>query len=596
MALKIEDYGLIGDCQTAAVVGKDGSIDWLCWPDFSSPACFAALMGERKNGRWQIAPATKPTKVTRQYRDSTLILETRFETETGAVLLTDWMPLRGRHSEEPPLPRKYSDIIRTVTGLEGSVAMQMELMPRFDYGRGVPWTGMTDDNSAWYAYAGPGIVYLRTEQALEMNDEAAYAKFTVGKGETATFVLTYGNVEDDVPLPLELPQALRETEGFWARWSGKCTYKGPWSDAVTRSLITLKALTYRPSGGIVAAATTSLPEVLGANRNWDYRFCWLRDGALTLESLISMGYLVEAEDWQRWLIRSIGSDPEQMQIMYGIRGDRHLPEFDLPWLSGYENSLPVRVGNAASEQAQLDVYGEVADALFCIKNAGIEDSPDVRRLRISLAQRLTEIWHKPSSNIWEQRSYEHHFIYSKVMAWVGMNRTVLAIRDQGLEGMIDELQRVCDQIHAEVCERGFDARLNSFVQYYGADTVDASCLLMPIFGFLPWDDPRILCTIARIEKDLMRDGLVMRFSTEREKTQDSCFLACSFWLVECYARTGRHAEAEELFSRLLTLQNDVGLLAEEYDTKTKRALGNFPQALSHIALINAARALDETAG
>lgn len=594
MALKIEKYGLIGDCQTAAMVGTNGSIDWLCWPDFSAPACFAALMGTAENGNWQIAPVATPAKVMRQYRDSTLILETRFEIASGTVLLTDWMPVRGRHSKEPPPPRKYSDIVRTVTGLSGSVEMQMELVPRFDYGRGVPWTGMKD--GAWYAYAGPSILYLRTRQPLEMRNEAAYATFTLREGETAEFVLTYGNVEDDTPEPLETRQAMVETEGFWARWSSRNSYQGPWKDAVMRSLITLKALTYRPSGGIVAAATTSLPEVLGADRNWDYRYCWLRDGALTLESLISMGYTVEAADWQRWLMRSIGSDPEQMQIMYGIRGDRHLPEFDLPWLRGYADSLPVRVGNAASEQAQLDVYGEVADALFCIRNAGIEDDEHVRRLRLALAERLAEIWRQPSSNIWEQRNYEHHFTYSKVMAWVGMNRTVLAIRDQGLVGPKDKLAQVCDEIHAEVCARGFDAKLNSFVQYYGADTVDASCLLMPIFGFLPWDDPRILGTIARIEKELLRDGLVMRFSTEKEKTQDSCFLACSFWLVECYAQTGRRKDAEALFERLLALQNDVGLLAEEYDTKAQRALGNFPQALSHIALINAARALQETAG
>ncbi len=593
MALKIEEYGLIGDCQTVAVVGTDGSIDWLCWPDFSSPACFAALMGTAENGRWQIAPVAEPKKTTRQYRDGTLILETRFETETGAVLLTDFMPLRGRNSKEPEPPRKYSDIIRIVTSVEGNVEMQMELLPRFDYGRGIPWTGMAE--GAWSAYAGPSILYLRADQPLELRNEAAYANFTLHQGEAVTFVLTYGNVEDTAPQVIDVKHAMAETEGAWAHWKEKSTYKGPWKDAVVRSLITLKALTYRASGGIVAAATTSLPEVLGADRNWDYRFCWLRDGALTLESLISMGYTLEAEDWQRWLMRSIGSDPEQMQIMYGIRGDRHLPEFELPWLNGYADSLPVRVGNAASEQAQLDVYGEVADALFCIKNAGIEDSPDIRRLRISLAQRLTEIWQKPSSNIWEQRNYEHHFTYSKVMAWVGMNRTVLAIRDQGLDGPIDQLRKVCDEIHAEVCERGFDAEVNSFVQYYGADTVDASCLLIPIFGFLPWDDPRILGTIERVEKELMRDGLLMRFSTEKEKTQDSCFLACSFWLVECYARTGRRHDAEALFGRLLKLQNDVGLLAEEYDTKAQRALGNFPQALSHIALINAARALEETA-
>jgi GH15 family glucan-1,4-alpha-glucosidase len=600
MALKIEDYAVIGDCQTAALVGIDGSIDWLCWPEFSSPAGFASLLGTKENGSWQIAPADKSATSTRRYRPGTLILETTFETATGKVMVVDFMPLAKLHPDMMPQPRKYSDVVRMIKGLEGSVEMQMELKARFDFGRTVPWTGM-NESGAWYAYAGAGIVYLRTEQPegvelpIQLRDEAAYAKFTVSPGQQYCFGLTYGSVEADEPERINIRAALEETEAFWAFWIGKSTYKGKWKEAVERSLITLKALTYRPSGGIVAAPTTSLPEVIGAARNWDYRFCWLRDGALTLESLVSMGYTFEAAAWQKWLMRSVGSDPQQMQIMYGIHGERHLPEFELPWLEGYENSLPVRVGNAASEQAQLDVYGEVADALYCIKAAGIEDDVDVQRLRLELGRHLVKVWQQPSSNIWEQRNDQKNFTYSKVMAWVGMDRTAAAIENQGLPGNAGVWREVQKTIFDEVCAEGFDQGLNTFVQSYGADTVDASCLLIPIFGFLPFKDERIVGTIERIEKNLMNDGLVMRFSTVKEKTQDSCFLACSFWLVECLVEIGRREDAEKLFERLLGLQNDLGLLPEEYDPVLKRAMGNFPQALSHIALINAARRLGECA-
>jgi GH15 family glucan-1,4-alpha-glucosidase len=598
MALKIEDYGMIGDCQTAALVGNDGSIDWLCWPDFSSPACFSSLLGTEKNGHWQISPVENEPKVSRSYRDSTMILETEFETPTGRVLVVDFMPIGKLHSEEMPQPRKYSDLVRMVKGLEGSVEMQMELRPRFDYGRTLPWTGLTE-SGAWYAYAGPAKMYMRTEQPdgvelpIERRDESAFAKFTVSAGQQYCFGLTHCAVEEEEPKRIDIRRAFDETEKFWTWWNSKSLYQGKWKKDVDRSLMTLKALTYRPSGGIVAAVTTSLPEVIGAGRNWDYRYCWLRDGALTLESLVSMGHNFEAQNWQQWLLRSVGSDPEQLQIMYGIRGDRHLPEFELPWLAGYENSLPVRVGNAASEQAQLDVFGEVADVLYCIKGAGIADDENVQRLRLELARHLAKVWKKPSSNIWEQRNDERDFTYSKVMAWVGMDRTAKAIEEQGLPGDPKPWREVRDAIFKEVCEEAFDQSLNCFVQSYGADTVDASCLLIPMFGFLPFKDPRIVGTIEMIKKMLMNDGLLMRFSTVTEKTQDSCFLACSFWLVECLVEIGRREDAEKLFERLLGLQNDLGLLPEEYDPKLQRALGNFPQALTHIALISAARRLDE---
>lgn len=576
VALAIEDYALIGDCETAALVGKDGSIDWLCWPDFSSPACFAALLGTRRNGRWLLAPEEPSKRITRRYREHTLILETRFETASGVLLLTDFMPVR----------ETYSDVVRIATCVEGTVRVRMELCIRFDYGRTVPWTGAHERNS-WTAAAGEGIAYLRTRQPVRTQDNNAVAEFTLSKGQHRSFALTYIYANEGVPRQINVREALKQTELFWKKWCSKNRYRGAWQEEVERSLITLKALTYRPTGGIVAAPTTSLPEYPGADRNWDYRFCWLRDAAFTLESLLACGYHEEARAWRDWLLQAVGSDVRGMQIMYGMRGQRHLPECELSWLRGYRRSQPVRMGNAACHQLQLDVYGEVADAMVSMKRSGIQPSSRLVQLQQELTDYVASICHLPASGLWEQRNRERHYTYSKVMAWSALHR--------GAENMGGRRSRqwraARDRLYRQICLRGFNRKLGSFVQAYDSDVLDASALLIPVFGFLPFDDERVKSTIDVIQRKLSVDGYIYRTASGGGIERESAFVACSFWMVQNLAGSGRRADAEKLFDKLIGKRNDVGLLSEEYEPVQNRFMGNFPQALSHIALINAARML-----
>ncbi len=576
MALKIEDYALIGDCETAALVGKDGSIDWLCWPDFSSPACFAALLGTKLNGHWLLAPSDPYTKVTRRYRDHTLILETRFETPSGVLLLTDFMPVRETHS----------DIVRVAACLHGHVKVIMELCVRFDYGRTIPWAGPHARN-AWAAAAGGSVVYLRTQQAVRTRNAVACAEFTLTSGEQRSFVLTHARPEEPPPRRLNVQKAMQQTERFWKRWCGVNTYQGPWKDAVERSLITLKALTYRPTGGIVAAPTTSLPERLGGDRNWDYRYCWLRDGAFTLESLLSAGYHEEACAWQRWLLQAVGSDVRSMQILYGMQCERHLPEYELPWLRGYKRSKPVRVGNGVSEQLQLDVYGEMADAIISMSQAGLGLDPRLLHLQRELTDYVATIYRTPGYGLWERRNRIGHFTYSKVMAWLALQHGVSAFG--GKKAGDWKVKR--DRLHRQICSRAFNRKLGAFTQTFGSDKLDASVLLLPIFGFLPFDDERVKSTLNVIQRKLGSEGLIYRYLPPKPSACESAFVACSFWAVQNLAGVGRRSEAERWFDRLLTRSNDLGMFSEELDPESGRFIGNFPQAFSHIALINAARML-----
>ncbi len=587
MHTRIEDYALIGDCETAALVSNKGSIDWLCWPSFASPACMAALVGNEENGHWCIAPLNE-ARSSRKYRDGTLIVETTFENDEGSVLLIDFMPIRG----------KYSDLVRIVCGLRGKVQICMELVLRFEYGRAVPWMKRLDDGSL-RAISGPDMVVLRTDAPLRGENMKTVSEFTLSEGQSMSFVLTYAPSYGDLPKPIKPEHELKLTTDFWTDWSSKVTseksehrYQGDHTEAVRRSLITLKALTYAPTGGIVAAPTTSLPERLGGKRNWDYRFCWLRDATFTLLALMNAGYHEEAGAWRDWLLRAAAGSPDQVQIMYGIRGERHLPEWEVDWLAGYEDSKPVRVGNAASNQLQLDVYGEVADALLHAELAGLPSRKTDLDLQNCLTEHLEKIWHQPDEGIWEVRSGRKQFTYSKVMAWVAFDRAIKYAERCGRDGHLKRWRQVRDTIHREVCEKGFDSQLNSFTQTYGSKRLDASLLLMPLVGFLPVEDQRVRGTIAAIEKDLMRDGLVQRYDTDElddgVKGHEGSFIACSFWLVSAWNLCGRREEARELFERLLALRNDVGLLSEEYDTDAKRQVGNFPQALSHIALVNSA--------
>jgi GH15 family glucan-1,4-alpha-glucosidase len=584
MAGPIEDYALIGDCETAALVGRDGSIDWLCWPRFDGGACFAALLGNPEHGRWQIAPADPRARVTRRYRDDTLVLETDFTTGDGAVTLIDFMPPRG----------KASDVVRIVKGRRGQLAMSCELILRFDYGSLVPWVTRLPDG-ALRAIAGPNMTVLRTPVELHGEDLKTVGTFVVSEGQTVPFVLTYGRSYLAPPDPIDPLAALRDTEKFWRNWSAKCREAGKWSALVRRSLITLKALTYSPTGGIVAAPTTSLPEQLGGTRNWDYRFCWLRDATFTLLSLMDGGYYDAARDWREWLLRAVAGSPQQLQIMYGIDGERRLTELELPWLPGYEGSAPVRIGNAASDQLQLDVYGEVMDALYQARRGGLGSLDAALDLQRAMLDHLETIWRKPDEGIWEVRGGRQHFTYSKVMAWVAFDRMVKLAEEFGAEGPLDRWKALRQEIHDDVCSKAFNAELGAFTQHYGADTLDASVLLMPLVGFLPADDPRIRGTVAAIERDLMVDGFVMRYDTKRGKDGlppgDGAFLACSFWFANNLLLLGRRREAEQLFERLCGLRNDVGLLSEEYDPHAKRLVGNFPQAFSHIALVGTAHNL-----
>jgi GH15 family glucan-1,4-alpha-glucosidase len=575
----IEDYALIGDCETAALESRAGSIDWLCWPRFDSAACFAALLGTPEHGRWVIEAVDDRPRITRRYRGNTLILETRIETADGAVLLIDFMPPRGRNS----------DIVRLVRGEKGRVRMRMELVLRFDYGRSIPWVTRMDDGTL-RATAGPDQVTLRTPVAIHGEDLKTRAEFEVAEGETVPFVLTHAPSHVAPPQSVDPESALRETDKFWTQWAARNQSHGEWDEGVMRSLITLKALTYAPTGGVVAAATSSLPEQLGGTRNWDYRYCWLRDATLTLLALMNAGYYDEARDWRDWLLRAAAGAPAQLQIMYGLAGERRLPEFEIPWLPGYEKSSPVRIGNGAHDQLQLDVYGEVMDAMHQARRGGLVSSEADWAFQCALLKHLESVWQLPDHGLWEVRGEPRHFTYSKVMAWVAFDRGVHAIEQFGLPGPVDHWRDVRQVIHNEVCERGFDRELGSFVQSYGSKELDASLLLLSTVGFLPPTDPRITGTIAAVEQRLFRDGFLLRYDTRTTDDGlpegEGAFLACSFWLADAYVLVGRVDEAHALCERLLALKNDVGLLSEEYDTRARRLVGNFPQAFSHVALVN----------
>ncbi len=580
MSLRIEDYALIGDCESAALVGRDGSIDWLCWPRFDSEACFAALLGSREHGRWLIAPCEK-TKITRRYRPHTLVLETHFESEDGAATLVDFMPLRAAHST----------VVRFVIGKHGKLKMRTELVLRFGYGAIVPWVTRIE-TGALRAIAGPDMVVLHTPVHVFGKDMTTVGEFTVGRGETIPFVLTYSPSHLPVPQAVDPTEALAQTETYWREWTAKCRPAGKWTEAVKRSIITLKALTYTPTGGIVAAPTTSLPEHLGGERNWDYRFCWLRDATLTLLGAMHAGYYEEAQAWREWLLRAVAGSPDQLQIMYGIGGERRLTEWIVEWLPGYEKSAPVRIGNAAHVQIQIDVFGELMDTYHQARRGGLTSNESGWAIQLEFLKHLKKIWREPDQGIWEMRGPPQHFTYSKVMAWVAFDRAIKSAETFGLEGPLDEWRKERDTICDEVCERGFDKQRRTFVQAYGSDQLDANLLLLPCVGFLPASDSRIAATIAAIERNLVRDGFVMRYATAEVDDAlppgEGAFLACSFWLVDVYTLQGRIEDAERLFRRLIALRNEVGLLSEQYDPQAKRLVGNFPQAFSHLALINSA--------
>jgi GH15 family glucan-1,4-alpha-glucosidase len=583
MTLPIENYALVGDCHTAALVGNDGSIDWLCLPRFDSGACFAALLGGPEHGRWLLAPAAPPTQVRRRYRGDTLILETEFDTEEGSVRVIDFMPLSD----------KRWDIVRIVEGLSGRVDMRMELRVRFDYGSIVPWVHRSQ--GVLLLTAGPDTLALSASVAIEGENLHSIAEFSVSAGERESFTLNYRPSHLDVDEAIDAERELTETEARWKEWSGRCTYGGPWHATVARSLITLKALTYKPTGGLIAAPTTSLPEWPGGTRNWDYRYCWLRDATFTLNALLLAGYEEEAAAWREWLLRAVAGSPDDLQILYGVTGVRRLDEYEIAWLPGYEKSAPVRIGNAAATQFQLDVYGEVMDTLHLARIAGLPPEAEAWQVQVAVLKFLEAHWEQPDDGIWEIRGPRRHFTHSKVMAWVAFDRAIKDAEQDGLEGPIERWRQTRDAIHAQICEKGFDARRNSFVQSYESSYLDASLLLIPQVGFLPADDPRVLGTIAAIERDLVADGLVLRYSTATKvdglPAGEGAFLPCSFWLADCYLLTGRREEGRALFERLLALGNDVGLFAEEYDPRDKRMLGNFPQALTHMALVNTARLL-----
>jgi GH15 family glucan-1,4-alpha-glucosidase len=582
----IEDYGLIGDCETAALVGRDGSIDWLCWPAFDSDACFAALLGDPGNGRWLIQPVEELKKSSRCYWDNTLILETRFETADGAVALIDFMPPRGH----------ASDVVRLVRGVSGKVKLRMQLVIRFGFGADIPWVKRTADG-ALLAICGPDMTVLRTPVETRGEDMTTVAEFDVKEGETIPFVLTYGPSHLPVPKPIDPAQALEDTKAFWTEWSGRCSYQGERRDLVMRSLITLKALTYGPTGGIVAAPTTSLPEKLGGQRNWDYRFCWLRDATFTLLALMNSGYTEEASAWHNWLLRAVAGTPANMQIMYGIMGHRRLLEWEATWLPGYEGAKPVRVGNAAHAQLQLDVYGELIDAFHQSRMAKLKLDEGSWALECTVLEHLAEVWDQPDHGIWERRGEGRHYVFSKVMTWVAFDRGIKSVEKFGFDAPVDRWRALRDLICRDVCENGFDPRQNAFVESYGSQMLDASVLLLPAVGFLPASDPRIRGTIAAIEKYMMRDGFVLRHdprevSDERQPIEGA-FLACTLWLADAHVLGGELAKARALFERVVAVANNLGLLAEEYDTGAGRQTGNFPQALTHIALINTAHNISD---
>jgi GH15 family glucan-1,4-alpha-glucosidase len=578
---RIEDYALIGDCESAALVGRDGSIDWLCWPRFDSSACFAALLGTPEHGRWRIAPAGDVTSITRRYRGDTLILETSFTTASGVVTVVDFMP-----------PHKsQSDLVRMIVGQRGEVPMRVDLAFRFGYGAIVPWV-VRDEEHTLRAIAGPDMVVLHMDEPLHGEDLTSVGEFTVRAGQTVSYTLSWRASHEPPPVPADAEASLRETERFWSEWVSHCTFTGELRPPVLRSLLTLKALTFRPTGGIVAAPTTSLPEQIGGTRNWDYRVCWLRDATLTLVALMDAGYFEEARSWRDWLLRAVAGSPDQMQIMYGLAGERRLLEWEVPWLPGYETSSPVRVGNAAYAQLQIDVFGEVMDALHQARTGGLTESDEAWRLECALVSHLERIWVEPDQGIWEVRGGPQHFTHSKAMAWVALDRAIRSVQRCGLDGPVARWSELRTRIHAEVCERGYDRRLGSFVQAYESDQVDASLLLLPLVGFLPATDPRILGTVRAIEQRLLVDGFVYRYDSaltaDGLPPGEGAFLACTFWLADNYLLQGRRAEAWRIFNQLLAVRNDVGLLAEEYHPGLRRQLGNFPQAFSHVALVSTA--------
>jgi GH15 family glucan-1,4-alpha-glucosidase len=588
MTRRIEDYGMVGDLQTAALVGRDGAVDWMCLPRFDSPACFAALLGDERHGSWKLGPEGAGDCTRRRYRDGTLILETEWDLPEGRVRVIDLMPPRS----------EQADLVRIVEGISGHVSMTTELRLRFDYGNVVPW--VTRDGGALLAVAGPDAVRVDIDPAVVMtpsgvaDDFVHRARFTVGPGDRVPFVLTYHASHLAAKMPVVADEALRDTEEFWRSWVARSTYTGPWADAVHRSLITLKALTYAPTGAIVAAATTSLPEEIGGARNWDYRYCWLRDAAFTLQALIGTGFIDEARDWRAWLLRAVAGDPADLQIMYGLDGRRRLPEYTIDWLPGFEGSNPVRIGNGAAGQLQIDVWGETLDALHLAREAGLENDHEAWRLQKSLLEHLGRHWDDLDNGLWEVRGPRRAFVHSRVMAWAGFDRAVRAVEEGGLDGPVEQWRAVRDRIHADVCAHGFDAKRGTFTQFYGSEGLDAALLLIGQVGFLPWDDPRVVGTVDAVQRELSEDGLLLRYDTDADDGVDglpgdeSTFLVCNFWLVDALHGIGRRDEAVALFERLLTLRNDLGLLSEEYDVRTGRHLGNTPQAFSHLGLVNSA--------
>jgi GH15 family glucan-1,4-alpha-glucosidase len=589
MTNRIEDYAMIGNCETVALVGRDGSIDWLGLPRFDSAACFSALLGEPRHGRWLVGPTEKEARVTRRYRGDSLILETHFETEHGVACVVDFIARRNGGA----------DVMRLVRGLRGKVSMQTELIVRFEYGSVVPWVLRQSDGRLQFT-AGPDRLLLDTSVPMRGQDFRTIGEFDVSAQQEVSFVLSWTPSYRPAPPPLHAAQVLQQVESFWSGWTSTFRPTEEWSEAVLRSILTLKALAHWETGGIVAAGTTSLPEKLGGSRNWDYRFCWLRDATFTLYALIGAGFLEEAKAWREWLLRAVAGAPGDLQIMYGVGGERRLVEYEIPWLPGYEGASPVRIGNAAAGQVQLDVYGEVLDALYVARRAGLAAEMASWALECALIAHLETIWSQPDEGIWEVRGGRKHFTHSKVMAWVAFDRMVRSVEEFGLEGPVDRWRTIREAIHEEVCAHGFDAARNTFVQSYGATALDASLLLIPMVGFLPPSDPRVRGTLAAIERNLLRDGLVLRYDTGAETDGlppgEGAFLACSFWLADNYVLQGRDEEARALFERLLSLRNDVGLLAEEYDPSGRRQLGNFPQAFSHLALVNTARNLRRAGG
>jgi GH15 family glucan-1,4-alpha-glucosidase len=588
MPLRIEDYALVGDCETAALVGRDGSIDWLCAPRFDSPALFAALLGTPEHGRWIVAPATTVRAVRRRYRPGTLVLETEFETDTGVVALVDCMPVRA-HTPH---------LIRMVEGRSGAVPMRLELTIRLDYGSLVPWVRRTEGGLR--AVGGSNAIRLHTPVPLRGENSSTVAEFTVAAGERVPLTLTWYPSHETEPAAPDAEAVVRDTEAWWRDWSGRCAYEDEFRDAVTRSLITLKALTYAPTGGMVAAVTTSLPERVGGVRNWDYRFCWLRDATFALYALMTGGYVEEARAWREWLVRAVAGRPSSAQILYGVTGERLMPEWELSWLPGYERSAPVRIGNAASTQFQLDVYGEVADALHYARRIGLEADENAWRVERAMIQFVESAWTEPDEGIWEVRGPRRPFTHSRVMAWVAVDRAVKAVERFGLEGPVDRWRRLRRMIHDDVCQNGYDSTMGAFVQYYGSQLLDASLLMIPLVGFLPATDPRMLGTVQAVQTHLVSDGFVPRYQTRPDvdglPPGEGAFLPCTFWLADNLALQGRHAEARAIFERLLAIRNDVGLLSEEYDPVSRRLLGNFPQAFTHVGLINTARNLTRRGG